>query len=173
MVEEAKSILQTDQVFSLSQTGFLSEMNCARVVMAPAGISTTFECLAYQTPIMFLPEQHDGNFSNYHRLAVYSGDVWRFRKHFAEALICYREGWDRFSKISDYYERYEGMVSNPDDDTLRDMQRALQAGMQQIKTHPLMETLVRYQREILSPLVGGYYGAQQIASRITAALSGK
>ena len=134
MVEEAKNILQTDHVYSLSNAGILSEINRAQVVMAPAGISTTYECLAYQTPIMFLPEQHDGNFSNYHRLAVYSGDVQRFRKHFAEALICYREGQDRFPKISDYYVRYEGILSNPPDNTLRDMQRSL--GLDHSVGHP-------------------------------------
>ena len=115
---------------------------------------------------MFLPEQHDGNFSNYHRLAVYSGDVQRFRKHFAEALICYREGQDRFPKISDYYVRYEGILSNPHDNTLRDMQRSLQDGIQQIKTYTSIDDITRYQIETLSPLGGGYRGAQQIASRI-------
>lgn len=44
---------------------FLQRLDDCLLVIAPAGMATMFECLAYEVPLLVLPEQHDGNYTNY------------------------------------------------------------------------------------------------------------
>jgi hypothetical protein len=53
---------------SLSHDEFLKQLNKSRLLLAPAGVTTIYESICYGTPIVFLPEQHDGHFENYMRL---------------------------------------------------------------------------------------------------------
>ncbi len=56
------------RIVSLNNQDFLKSLNKAVAVFAPAGITTIYECALYETPIIFLPEQHDGHFKNYQRI---------------------------------------------------------------------------------------------------------
>lgn len=58
---------------ALTQQAFLEELSRAEVCLAPAGLGTTFEAAAANTPLITLPEQHDGNWANYEGLSTASG----------------------------------------------------------------------------------------------------
>lgn len=40
----------------------------SKILFTPAGVTTIYESICYGTPIVFLPEQHDGHYKNYMRL---------------------------------------------------------------------------------------------------------
>jgi predicted Rossmann-fold nucleotide-binding protein len=70
--EMAKLIKGTNQdiaVTTLSQEEMLKTINRSSLVLTPAGITTMYECLMYETPFFVLPELHDGHYPNYLRLA--------------------------------------------------------------------------------------------------------
>lgn len=56
------------KVTSLSHDEFLENLNTAKLLFAPAGVTTIYESAYYDVPIFFLPEQHDGHYKNYARL---------------------------------------------------------------------------------------------------------
>lgn len=56
------------KVTSLSHDEFLENLNTAKLLLAPAGVTTIYESAYYGVPIFFLPEQHDGHYKNYTRL---------------------------------------------------------------------------------------------------------
>ena len=58
---------------ALPQRAFLEKLAQAEVCLAPAGLGTTFEAAAAGTPLLTLPEQHDGNWANYEGLSTASG----------------------------------------------------------------------------------------------------
>lgn len=56
------------KLVSLSHDDFLGQLNTSKLLLAPAGVTTIYESIYYNTPIVFLPEQHDGHYKNYLRL---------------------------------------------------------------------------------------------------------
>lgn len=44
---------------------FLKELNRAIVTLVPCGFTTIFESLAYKTPLIFLPDNHNGHVYEY------------------------------------------------------------------------------------------------------------
>ncbi len=58
------------KIDSLDHDLFMELLNESLVTVAPAGITTILESLTYDTPIMFIPEQHDGHYENYQRLCT-------------------------------------------------------------------------------------------------------
>jgi len=69
IVKAIKDIPRDVIVTSLSQEEMLKTINRSVLVLTTAGITTMYECLEYETPFFVLPELHDGNYSNYLRLA--------------------------------------------------------------------------------------------------------
>jgi uncharacterized protein (TIGR00725 family) len=61
-------------VMRLSQEEMLETINRSALVLTPAGITTMYECLMYETPFFILPELHDGHYPNYLRLAAGNKD---------------------------------------------------------------------------------------------------
>lgn len=53
------------QFVAMNHEQFLKELNRAIVVLAPCGFTTIFESLAYKTPIIFLPDNHNGHVYEY------------------------------------------------------------------------------------------------------------
>lgn len=53
---------------SLSHDNFLQQLAKSKILFAPAGVTTIYESIYYNVPIIFLPEQHDGHYKNYLRL---------------------------------------------------------------------------------------------------------
>lgn len=72
-------------VTSLSHEEILKMINRSALVLAPAGLTTIFECLLYGTPIFILPELHDGHYPNY--LGLGKADGQKLRAVFPSALI--------------------------------------------------------------------------------------
>lgn len=69
VVKAIKHVPQGVIVTSLSQEEMLKTINRSLLVLTPAGITTMYECLMYETPFFVLPELHDGHYPNYLRLA--------------------------------------------------------------------------------------------------------
>lgn len=89
VIEDAKRILPWE-VHALSHDQFLTTLNRSLVVIAPAGITTLYECLIYETPMMVLPEQHIGHLHNFSRLSALFDDPADARDVFPESLASYR-----------------------------------------------------------------------------------
>lgn len=53
------------EIRPISQKEFLALLNKTVVLLAPAGITTIYETIFYETPIIILPEQHNGHYKNY------------------------------------------------------------------------------------------------------------
>lgn len=88
---EAKSIF-SEEVVCYSHKEFLQQLNKSVVMIAPAGITTIYECIVYKTPILFLPEQHDGHFKNYLHFSQSMNNIELFRNIFPESLLNFRFG---------------------------------------------------------------------------------
>jgi len=56
------------EIHPINQKEFLEFLNKTAVLLAPAGITTIYETIFYETPIIILPEQHNGHFKNYQNL---------------------------------------------------------------------------------------------------------
>lgn len=69
IVKSMKRVNQDISVATLSQEEMLETINRSALVLTPAGITTMYECLMYETPFFVLPELHDGHYPNYLRLA--------------------------------------------------------------------------------------------------------
>jgi hypothetical protein len=83
-----RSRLHTEDVQAYDHGSFLKEVSRSRLVIAPKGLSTTFEAAYYGAVLFSLPEQHDGNLYNYHGVAELSGlDYDEFKAVFPDAQI--------------------------------------------------------------------------------------
>ena len=170
-IEDATSIFDRNDISlrSLSHEEMLTTINRSIVVIAPPGITTIYECLAYEIPILFLPEQHDGHFPNYDLLARFSGSVSNFRQIFPEALIGYRDNNDS-PGIQALYNRYEQLISTNSNKILEEMESSLSLGLQKILDNSEDQTLAYKQCGMLKPLIGTFAGIKQITDKILAEL---
>jgi len=55
-------------VMALPHTEYLRSLNRSLCLIVPVSITSTYEALAYNVPVIFLPEQHDGHGPNHMRL---------------------------------------------------------------------------------------------------------
>jgi len=79
---------QSFKYVSLNNTEFLKTLNDSVLILAPSGLTTIFESLNYEIPIIFLPEQHYNHFENYKELLKNSNlDIPRFQEIFPNLLI--------------------------------------------------------------------------------------
>lgn len=53
------------QFAAMNHEQFLKELNRSVVVLVPSGFTTIFESLAYKTPLIFLPDNHNGHVYEY------------------------------------------------------------------------------------------------------------
>jgi len=107
--EDAKKIFRTEKVYSFGHSEFINALSESLALIAPSGMATIFESLAYGVPMFTLPEQHDGNFSNYYSLWKSSNehDIDVFREIFPEAMLSTRFEDSRNYQISDIYDFYK------------------------------------------------------------------
>lgn len=64
-VNITKRIFETDMVFSFNHNEFVDILKKTTLLFAPSGMTTTYESLLYDVPIIMLPEQHDSSYGNY------------------------------------------------------------------------------------------------------------
>ncbi len=118
LLQAAKAIFGEAAV-TMDHSTFLKTLNRSLAVLAPAGITTLYECLAYETPMLFLPEQHDGHFSNYDRLARLTATKTEFRAMFPEGLLGYHAVLERRDRPKTYvkalYTMYRGLLTHPEE----------------------------------------------------------
>jgi len=85
IVSKIKSNINKLSIVALNNQDFLKSLNESIAVFIPVGITTIYECAAYETPVVFLPEQHDGNFRNYQRIINLCGA--HEKQYFPEILL--------------------------------------------------------------------------------------
>lgn len=90
LIEELKQSNARIKFTSLNNSELLSMLNESIVMIAPAGITTVYESLNYDVPIIFLPEQHDGHYKNFLRLGGGKVDERTLRSIFPELLFSTR-----------------------------------------------------------------------------------
>lgn len=74
-------------IISLNNKQFLRALNKTIVLFTPPSITTIYEALFYNVPIIFLPEQHDGHFPNFLKLSSNKIQLPNLRKIFPELLF--------------------------------------------------------------------------------------
>jgi predicted Rossmann-fold nucleotide-binding protein len=93
-------------VTSMSHSECLQQINRSVLIFAPAGLTTIFECLLYETPIFILPELHDGHLPNYLGLGKGNSLENKREQIFPNALIS-------------FVMEFKGSKNNPDDEIRR------------------------------------------------------
>lgn len=71
---------------ALSHPQFLSELNRSLVVFVPCGFTTVYESLAYNAPVVLLPENHNGHAYEYLVISQHAKDRERVFPHFLFTL---------------------------------------------------------------------------------------
>ncbi|MBU7595700.1 hypothetical protein [Metabacillus halosaccharovorans] len=101
-------------VRSLTHVEFLNMLNESIVLIAPVGITTLYEAAKYETPLIFLPEQHDGHIKNYNRLMKLN-EIEYMKKIFPETLINnhfkLKSPKDPLENVKEIYDIYNKMLS--------------------------------------------------------------
>lgn len=114
-------------ITSLSNEQFLKTLNQSIVLFTPASMTTIYESLYYDVPVIFLPEQHDGHFPNFLRLS--SKKISILREIFPELLINTRikkvakkDADQEILKIQSLIKKLSSSSSNP---LILDMEKKL------------------------------------------------
>ena len=118
-------------VTSLSHEETLKLINRSLLVLTPAGLTTLFECLLYQTPIFILPELHDGHYPNYLGLAKRCTPQEELENIFPHTLITPRiTGSPQEENPNDELRRIQSLIKKlnvMNDSTVREMERSVSA----------------------------------------------
>lgn len=75
------------KAISLSHQEYLRTLNRAVGLVVPVSITSIYEALAYNVPVIFLPEQHDGHALNYMKLLSGNRKGESFKKSFPGILF--------------------------------------------------------------------------------------
>jgi hypothetical protein len=171
LVEEARALFP-GSVGTLAHGEFLETVNRSIAVIAPAGITTLYECVMYETPIFVLPEQHDGHFRNYTRLTDLAEDVGEFRRVFPETLVNYRAPIDAGAASPDYvaalYAAYKRFLADPQDRTVASMRAHMCDRLAQINDQKVYCAYRDAQKMVMRPMLEQWPNA---AAAIEVALS--
>jgi len=166
LADTVKKVFRTENVYALTHPEFLQRLDDCLLVIAPAGMATMFECLAYEVPLLVLPEQHDGNYTNYmtlYRNGVSDAADW---EAFPELMLSTRVPEARQFKIEDFYRRYMDELTGAASTLLRELSALAGKTLGEIATADASRDFARAQTAKLSHVVGEFKGVQQIAEAI-------
>jgi hypothetical protein len=153
-------------ITALSHQEMLRTMARSIAVVTPPGITTFYECLAYRTPALSLPEQHYGHFPNYERLAHLSDTVQHFRQAYPEALVSFRvprAATTPPEQVRELYVIYQRLLDGEMPDALADMQHTLYEALLAVRNPDRCAAYAAAQLSLLEPLVGTFCGAEDVA----------
>ncbi|MFZ2152724.1 MAG: hypothetical protein WAV41_01555 [Microgenomates group bacterium] len=137
------------KIKSLSHDELLNLLNESILLFAPVGITTLYESLLYDVPIIFLPEQHDGHFSNYSRLMGDSLSLNELRKIFPEMLFNTRINRKANNNPDQEIGEIQSLINNFDKENalVEDMKKVLKKVDQAIKDENVREKLLSSQQK--------------------------
>lgn len=139
-------------VKSLSQEDMLQTINKAAIVLTPAGITTIYECLAYETPFFILPELHDGHYSNFLRLAGKNSGKAFLKDVLPNALIAPLLKAKPAENPDQEIKRIQSvikMLNITNDKTIQAMRLAVNSLSGLLEDKPALEALTRKQSELI------------------------
>jgi predicted Rossmann-fold nucleotide-binding protein len=114
-------------ITSLNNEQFLKTLNKSILLFTPPSITTIYESLYYDVPVIFLPEQHDGHFPNFLRLS--SKKISILRKIFPELLINTRikkiSNKDADQEILRIQSLIKKLSSSPSNPLILDMEKTI------------------------------------------------
>lgn len=142
---------------TLAFDDMLAEYNRARVVVAPPGLTTLFEAMAYGAPVVFLPEQHQGHVHNLGQLRAAETAPSAF-----EGALLTEEGGSAYRS-----DRLGALAEGRDPELERALKHRFRSAVTRCLLAPEVEA--RRQFEALREVVGEFRGAAQIAAQIAAA----
>lgn len=138
-------------VVALSQEEMLKTIDRSVLVFTPAGITTMYECLMYETPFFVLPELHDGHYPNYLRLA---GDdkekIKTLNSIFPNALINPLIGNEQDSNPDDEIRKIQSFIKRlniVNDETFKSMKASVDRLLPMITDHGLLRAMADHQRK--------------------------
>lgn len=168
LLNVARKVFQTNEVYSLSHPEFLQMLNRTLLVLAPAGMATMFECLAYGVPLLTLPEQHDGNYTNYVTLFNGGSHVEHDGSSalYPELMLSTRMTEARSFDIGEYYSVYQNELTKSSSDLFEEMSAVVSRTISDVSEAGLSEQLAARQKHGVRSIVGEFQGTQQIISEI-------
>jgi len=163
MLTAAGKIFYPHDVYSFSHPQFINALNTSLLVIAPAGMATIYECLAYNTPFFILPEQHDGSYINYKALCDSSREREEniFRRYFPEALLSTRIKKARDFDIANFYKFYLNEIIKEQSPWFKEVSSLLLDVIDKTETEELSNIFAARQRDIVSDIVGDFNGVEQ------------
>jgi hypothetical protein len=150
----------------LGHAGLLEHLNRAVACLAPPGLTTTLECAAYGTPVIFLPEQHYGHLANYRLLTSDGGEPG-----YPEALLSTRA---RRSVEQDMSVETASLIRQLDahraqrSDVWSDLVRSVADGMRRARED--RSRMAAAQDDLVRGMVDGYTGAAQVCDAVHSVL---
>lgn len=140
-------------ITSLNNQQFLKTLNEAIVTITPPSITTIYESLFYNVPLIFLPEQHDGHFPNFLRLSSGKITLSKLRKIFPELLFntrlkrtARRDADAEILYIQSFIKKFSSSSSNP---TILSMKEALKKCLVYITDENKREDLLKSQQGLV------------------------
>lgn len=170
--EEASAILP-GETRTLTNEAFLQTLNRSICVLTPPGITTIYECIGYQAPIITLPEQHNHHVRNYRSLSKFFDNSTHLREAYPECLINYLytlpETDDPQTDTQTLYDVYQRLLDNHHKEKLTTLQKRLSSLMQHLIKSTVRRKLLNEQKKILSKNKLPSY--KEVLSRYLASLS--
>ncbi len=149
----------------LSHKDMLKNINRAIGFLCPPSITSLYESLYYETPVFFLPEQHDGHYPNYERLMnSTSSQDGTFPKlllsDYFEELKSTKE-----SEVHYIYEKISELMKNTSHPVYQDLKRKSLL-IKSLGNETFRKNLILKQRKKLKYFIKDKPGGYQIAKEI-------
>ncbi|WP_157549972.1 hypothetical protein [Microbacterium sp. Leaf161] len=164
-----RSLPRRIELRPLSHKDTLTTLNRAIGCLTPPGLTTVLESLAYDTPVLFLPEQHYGHHANYARITGVDGPS----EVFPDALVGTRKmrvaSADAMAETKELGALLRECSMNRGamwDDMVDSLARGMRSAMRG-------EDLVSRQQQELQRLAGGIDGVHQVVDAVETVLTAR
>ncbi|CAI1071399.1 hypothetical protein [Serratia marcescens] len=170
---EEVSAIFPGETRTLTNEAFLQTLNRSICVLTPPGITTIYECIGYQVPVITLPEQHNHHIRNYLSLSNFFDDQTHLREAYPEFLINYLytlpETGDPQIDTQTLYDVYKSLLNNHHKENLKILQKRFSSLMRHLVMASVRRKLLNEQKKILSKNKLPSY--QEVLSRYFPSLS--
>ncbi|RDY32018.1 hypothetical protein [Lachnotalea glycerini] len=163
-IEISKEILEYENIYCFTHGEMLEKINEAVILFAPAGMATMFESIAYNTMFYTLPEQHDGNYSNYKTFcdtcSYLSGcDI---KKNFPQLMLGSRINEAQHYAIDEFYKYYSRILRGENKSLINILKEDINKFFKQEKFYEKIDQYTLEQEKSAIKLNGQYQGVNQI-----------
>ncbi|MNJ36715.1 hypothetical protein D3C77_315130 [compost metagenome] len=167
-IDSVKNVFNTDQAYSFDHPQFLNTLNDALLVIAPAGMATMYECLAYEVPLMILPEQHDGNYTNYITLFGEGTDssTGAISEYYPEMMLSTRFIEAQKFEIETFYKFYLNQLTKPKSPLFEELSLLANEIVMKVSDKQASLHLASEQRRRVCHIIGEFRGIDQLITSI-------